>query len=1007
MKNKKENLLPSLSEYRKKKRVKKYICFGVITSIIILIIIYNLIRASKKISSIQILAKNSEIKKPLTDRRTYEIIKLKNGLSITLISDPSTERAGLSLTSFLGKNNKKCKFYGLSQILQKSFFTEEHSHNLKQFFINHSGKLKYNIDENVSNYYFEIDADFFREAVVKFGSVIFTKPNMYDKDKVKIFSDIKKVFSNEDNRGMLISYIMARYYFELQEDIQKGDVVFYSDESEVVNYYNELYNIFYSPENVKIAMISKFSIYEMKKISFDAFSQYEKRKLKSKENILEINSPIPLERISLSKFIWHKPLSNVLKKYRIMIFPEDFDYGTSLSAIYYVCYMLDGRRPGSLQFDLKNREFASNVEVNVKRSILFGNSIVIDISLTDEGFRRLELVLQISLNYFRKIFEDPNIEITYNDFTTIMKKKFEYTTIDKYESYLSKITHSMLYSKSLGDIFFNEYNVKPFNRDYLHSLREKLDPAHTVQFLESVSPLWKEHQISYFFKEGNEVRFEDENLLQENYGMKYSETDFDDENLKKRIDISYQWDKSSFRLKSINEFLTKTSKVYLDQSVYPLKTSINNSKMKFYYKKDFSFGVPRIHSYFRFIYPKLRTLTANDYKINLYYINLLITEIDLSFEEARYSGNEIEISNDENGINLKISAYEDVFISIVKNIFDFLFDFKPIKYESIDYETRRFRNLEEKSLAFLSSVIKQKILNGKDERYFKDKYDFPLSTIENYAIYNSQHMYIECFAIGTINNEIEKEMHNLLAKVDVSEKSKEIEVVFEKKNIKEVLNSLRLNKEIEQGTTHLFKLAKNFDKEKEHFLVSFYQISKRTNEDDIMTAIFIEIFNEKTRENKISKVYKDDYIYLRLIIKSTLETPFTLSKNFIKEVQEILNTIQKFTEKEFSYYFGIVARQYQKSDLRLRHRAIKYWYEIYERTFDFERYDKIKKEISGANIKNTLSKFKKYALEKMWEKTRKIEFWLYHEDFYEDIEGLYNINPNESFEVYEKISQIY
>ena len=98
------------------------------------------------------LLTNDKMKKPLTDTRIYEIIRLDNGLMLTLISDPTAKRSGFSMTTLLGSNNYLVKYPGISKLLQIKLISKK----FKKIIQENSGHSKYVTNEEYSSYYFDI-----------------------------------------------------------------------------------------------------------------------------------------------------------------------------------------------------------------------------------------------------------------------------------------------------------------------------------------------------------------------------------------------------------------------------------------------------------------------------------------------------------------------------------------------------------------------------------------------------------------------------------------------------------------------------------------------------------------------------------------------------------------------------------------------------------------------------------------------------------------------------------
>ena len=144
-----QKLLPSAQEYKLKKYRKKkyiYITIFLILSLSIFFII-KMINASDEIdiSKIQTILTNDQIKKPLTDSREYEIIRLENDLVITLISDPKANRSGFSMNTLLGSTNSMVKYPGLTKLLQNLIITKK----LLKIIKDNNNKYKYENNKEI------------------------------------------------------------------------------------------------------------------------------------------------------------------------------------------------------------------------------------------------------------------------------------------------------------------------------------------------------------------------------------------------------------------------------------------------------------------------------------------------------------------------------------------------------------------------------------------------------------------------------------------------------------------------------------------------------------------------------------------------------------------------------------------------------------------------------------------------------------------------------------------
>ena len=100
------SLSPINEEGLKRRLVNQHLLSIFMTIILLLLVIF-----SSGVFSIfyTTVVKNDKIRKPLTDSREYEVITLRNGLTIALISDVNATRSGFSMTTCLGIHNTKIR----------------------------------------------------------------------------------------------------------------------------------------------------------------------------------------------------------------------------------------------------------------------------------------------------------------------------------------------------------------------------------------------------------------------------------------------------------------------------------------------------------------------------------------------------------------------------------------------------------------------------------------------------------------------------------------------------------------------------------------------------------------------------------------------------------------------------------------------------------------------------------------------------------------------------------
>ena len=992
------SLSPINEEGLKRRLVNQHLLSIFMTIILLLLVIF-----SSGVFSIfyTTVVKNDKIRKPLTDSREYEVITLRNGLTIALISDVNATRSGFSMTTCLGIHNTKIRYPGISKLLQNKLITPK----LKEIIKKYVGRSSFEVHEEKSTYYFDINSEGFYYALEEVGLILDSGFNYYDKNGTNnIIEDLKAVNQKDVKEDYLVNYLLLQGSGRYETVYDGSFEEMRGKEQDILDNLKELFNIYYSPKNIKIALVSNSPLYSLKGL---AVKMLRNIKSKSKEEKIIMNAPIPEKKLSFKQFIWSKPKTPADERV-ISIYLYSNEYKLKgASVLSYFVYILEGERPDSIYYYLANEyKFIDSLSIEIKKSITFGNFIEIKMKLTKEGIDYMDYVVKVVYGLIKSIHLKIKTRETYSNVREILNKKFNYITIDKYSTYLNDITYNLFNITDESDysnLLYSNYHLDPFDEKIVFDCRDYLTLSHSMIVFTSSNSFNKN---SYLMKDTFRLNDDEiekiEEKMENTFGFTYLKGEMHSEVYQEQIDDFAK----NYKGKNKNPYLTSLNTIspYRIGNIRPL---IDDSKMKLWIREDTTFMVPRIHSYFRLIFPDVRTNNIDVYKTLMLYVNHLEREILLTFDEAKLSGNEIVANIDESGINIKVAGYKDVYLEIIYKLFSLIIDVEKISLdEDYDYKRKRYRNINEKALNYLGSVIKPDLLYIDPEdpapSYGSDQ-------LLDFFEYSAENMYLEGLVYGDVDDEMTRELKELFGSINSSGKSTEIEEKMDGKgNMEKILEYLSYNTPIAQKNVHLFQLNENFSGEDENFFISFFQIGKRDNQLDILCSLAIDMFNRLNPEieGTIEKVYKDNIIYIRTLIKSYTQSPMIMGQNFERKMEMLYEKVSNLAEEDFTTNFNYVKRDLTKKDLRLRHRAIKYWYEIYERTFDFKRSDSIKEMIEKAKVGEYFNLFKNFVIEHLWNNVKKVEFWTYHKEFIGDMEETYPRKNNANVIKYEELQYI-
>ncbi|XP_068647426.1 insulin-degrading enzyme-like 1, peroxisomal [Aristolochia californica] len=122
-----------------------------------------------------------QILKPRTDKREYRRIVLPNALEVLLISDPETDKAAVSMDVSVGSCSDPEGLEGLAHFLEHMLFYASEKYPIEdsysKYITEHGGSTNAFTSSEHTNYYFDVNADCFSEALDRFAQ-FFIKPLM-------------------------------------------------------------------------------------------------------------------------------------------------------------------------------------------------------------------------------------------------------------------------------------------------------------------------------------------------------------------------------------------------------------------------------------------------------------------------------------------------------------------------------------------------------------------------------------------------------------------------------------------------------------------------------------------------------------------------------------------------------------------------------------------------------------------------------------------------------------
>jgi secreted Zn-dependent insulinase-like peptidase len=293
-------------------------------------------------------------------------------------------------------------------------------------------------------------------------------------------------------------------------------------------------------------------------------------------------------------------------------------------------------------------------------------------------------------------------------------------------------------------------------------------------------------------------------------------------------------------------------KCKIENQEYKPKLIINAEKIKMWYRLDRTYLAPKVNLYMNILTKYLRRDKERLVFLNIYF-EYLKNMVDKELNDARDSGNGINVEFNDNGISIHINSYTDILSKILKKIMMLIFDLNYFKvhinaenYSEMLVNTQdRLRDLYSKSPSDKLNQIFTKIvkkgyvpmedivydLNKNKARYSREEFLKVLPSIQS-------DFYIHSLFYGSVNDLELKEMKRTFKKY-LKTKSKGVDKNEYIKKKWALMNELHSHNYLDGSFVYKHMQTKSEDN-KMNYISNYYQIGVRSIK-TIILSNFVEL----------------------------------------------------------------------------------------------------------------------------------------------------------------------
>ena len=949
-----------------------------------------------------------KIFKPLTDNRKYSTVKIKNiPFPINIINDSQIKRSCIMFIFDIGYfiESQNDKYDNYIQLLIEIIF--ETKNEFTDLFDKYNLKYYNKIDIEKTIVYFEFDYNGFENILTMFIKLILNFDNLLAKNDVNKILNCISISKNTDCNYISYKKFLKSYIIKRKE-------------SKILDIHEFFQYYFLKNENIRMTLLSPYTIKKcrilLNNIFFNLKNEIKNKIIKRYEkyyNSGNLNSKLYFDEPYSPLLIMSKiDLSNNNIMKIIFYFPSLESEQKKI--LYYISYMLQGRRPGSLYYDLYKIRYINNLKVYPILNMNIPSQLILKLKLyKDFSMFNLKIIISKLINFLHKLREDRNLIIsTYNNFQKILFQNFIFKRHnndinhfnDLYEVTNNFISLQKKY-KNKDNIYLNLLSYKYilpinniFNANIIENCIDEIIHLNNMiiimeLFPKTFSPLINNLKglslNNIILNENIEVNEYNTNILAkiDKYEItKYSSNTLIYDNPM----FKPNQDKSMYISNNIFSMPNKENGININDNKIHLALNTISNKLWYKYDEDNNVNFnskksSKIYSSFHLIFPNIRNRNSNIYQLNLQYFNHLFKTIELEFEELFTKGNEdsnngyyIDFVKDDNGFNLEISTYKDVYMLFLEKIFSYIFEFEKnfTQYINVDYNLNTFKDIVSRALWYLKQVIKKEI----QEKYFeRQNMNFDVKDVKAYVNEISQNIYVDGLLYGVLDVDIIKEVRELL----ISLNTREYDNYCFYTDIKGFKERVYKYRKIKEGNIHIYKLRQNFLEDNLNYYLSFYQI---INFDDNYKEIFVTIIylllKKCIPQCNIYKIFTDN-IYYFLIIRKSFDCPEYAAKHTTNNIKQFVDLFYSKSNSEIKSLCLDLKDEINNEISDVKNKFKYYWNKIYYDQYNFDKYDSIKeffeKNLEMNSGDEWVNEFKIFLKDNLFDKQRKIEFLFYQE----------------------------
>ncbi|KAJ3674643.1 hypothetical protein LUZ60_005259 [Juncus effusus] len=881
-----------------------------------------------------------EILKPRTDEREYRRVVLPNSLEVCLISDPETDKAAASMNVSVGYFCDPEGLEGLAHFLEHMLFYASEKYPVEdsymKFIAEHGGMSNAFTSSEHTNFYFDVNAGCFEEALDRFAQ-FFIKPLMSADATLREIKAVdsenqKNLLADPWRMNQLQKHLCSKDHpynkfstgnWETLEVRPKAKGI--DTRLELLKFYESNYSanlmqlVVYAKEpldSIQKLVESKFQ--EVRNISRNPF--YFPGQPCSAEHLQILVKAVPIKEGQMLKILW--PITPNIQNYKE-------------GPCKYLSHLIGHEGQGSLFFALKNLGWALSLSAGEGERSLDFSFFCLSIELTDEGHEHVEEIIGLVFQYVKLLQESGVQKWIFDEIVAIQETGFHYRDKRPPSGYVVGVSTNMQLFPPEDWLVGSSLPTK-YSPEIIYKLLNELSPSNVRIFWES-------------------KKFEGLTDSKEPwYGTPYSVEKLDISTLQKWIEKAPN---ENLSLPNPNLFIPTDLSLKNSQEEIKYPKMVRKSQYsRLWYKPDYKFLTPKAYIKIDFNCPESNRSPDASVLTNIF-TELLMDNLNSYAYDADIAGLSYYIQNTATGFEVILVGYNHKMRVLLDTVISKIskFEIQPDRFYIIkekvkkSYENYKFQPPYVQAMYYCNLMLKDQTWPWTEE--LEALQNLTPQTLENFLPFLLSKSFLECYIAGNI------ELSEAESIVDQTE-----EVLFRAENApcRALFASQHLTKRVvklENGLKYQFPAQTLNPEETNSALVYTIQV----HQDDVKMNVKLELIAMIAKQPafyQLRSVEQLGYICvltarndhgvqgLHFIIQSTVKDPSYLEARADTFLTKFETTLYEMSDEEFKSNVKALIEMKQEKHKNLREESSFFWKEISDGTLLFDR-----KESSVAALK--------------------------------------------------------